>query len=108
MLDRWYHQLTTLSLKHLSLVAVAFAATLLTLYGPDLTKLLKRRTRKWPLLARAALFIGVVGVGFGALVLALTPLLRRYLLLLGPKGVIPMILVTIVALGILAERRKQI
>ncbi len=108
MLDRWYAQATLLVVSNLSYIAVAFAATLLSLYGVDITRRIKRRTRKWPFLARTSLFIVVVGFCFGALVLAATPLLSRLLLALGRGGVIPLVFATAVGLGLLAERRHHI
>ncbi len=108
MLARWYAQITAYTLAHLPLISVALAATLLTIYTPDLTRVLKRRVRKWPLLARSALFIGVMGVGFGAAVLALRPLVGRLLLALGRPWLLPLIFGAVITLGLLAERRKQL
>lgn len=97
-----------MALVHLPKIAAAFAATLLALYGADVTRRLKRPVRKWPFVARAAFFIAVVGVVFGVAALALTSVLSRVLLALGRPAVLPLMLGIVVGLGLLAERKRQI
>lgn len=108
MLQRWYADATALAVKHLPQIAFALTASLLALYGTDVTRAIKRRTRRWHFAARSALFVLVVGFCFGALVLAVTPLVSRGLLIFGKRGVIPVALLVVLGLGLLAERRKQI
>jgi Protein of unknown function (DUF3392) len=108
MLEQWYADAVAFALRHRLQIAVAFTASLLALYGTDITRAIKRRTRKWPFLARSAVFVLVVGFGFGALVLATAPLISRCLLLFGRQGVIPMVLLCVMGLGLLAQSRRLI
>lgn len=108
MLQRWYAELNGLALSHLPKIAAAFVATLLALYGADVTRWIRRYIRRWPFVARAVFFIALVGVGFGAAALALTSVLSRVLLAFDRPAVLPLILVLVVGLGLLAERRRQI
>jgi len=108
MLQRWFAELNALVLLHLPKIAAAFAATLLALYGAQVTQLFKRRIRRYAFLTRAGLFILLVGVAFGAAALLLTSAISRALLLLGRSGALPLVLAMVVGLGLLAEGRRQI
>lgn len=108
MLQHWFAELNGLVLQHLPKIAAAVAATVLALYGADVTRWLKRYIRRWPFLARAAFFIAVVGVAFGAAALMLASALSKAMLLFGRSGALPAVLALVVALGLLAERKRQI
>ena len=93
---------------YLPQLGLIIAATLLSLYGVRITNLVRLRTQRWPFAVRTALFIVIAGLGFGAMIAALAPLITSGLRLVGQPFVIPTSLAAFIAIGILAERSGRI
>lgn len=89
-------------------VALAIVATLLVIYGDDLNRSFKRHFGKNPFLVRVSLFILLCTFGYGMLSVFITEGLQR-LIARVPTHLIPlMVVAAFAALGILADRKKQV
>jgi len=94
--------------RHLPRVATVLAGVSLSLYGRHVTEALRRIAWSWPFPLRAGLFIAVVGLGFGAIIAAVAPLIAAGLRQVGTPYLVPATLSAFILLGILAERSGRI
>lgn len=93
---------------HLPRVGTVIAAAASSLYGRHLTETLRRIAHGWPFILRAALFISVVGLGFGAIIATVSPLITAGLRVVGTVYLVPATLFAFILIGILAERSGRI
>jgi hypothetical protein len=100
--------LSAFALPHLSKISLAFTATVLATYGDVLNRALRWRIATLPLLVRTAIFVVVVGFGYGALILLASPVVGRLLMLFGEFWLAPLTFGAFVGIGVLAERQKKI
>ena len=94
--------------RHLGKIGFAFFATLLAIYGQDINRAVRRRTRDYHFLLRTLIFVFLCAFGYGWLILTLAPEvagLLRYV----PARLLPLIVISLfVLLGVLAERKRKI
>lgn len=98
-------QLTSWVQPHLWTVSMAILATLLVLFGADLNRAVQELVKRLHFIFRVAIFTLVCAFGYGLLVEILTPLLAELLALGGRVWTGPLVIVALLGLGVLAERR---
>lgn len=93
---------------HLARVGTVLAGLSVSLSARHVTEPLRRFAASWPFPLRLALFVGVVGLGFGLLIGALSPFVTAGLRAVGTHYLVPAILCAFITIGILAERSGRI
>lgn len=88
-------------------IAIAIIATLLVIYGSDINRFFKRRLVRQHFIVRTFVFVLVCAFGYGAAIVFLTPLLSSFLASLSSLYLFPIVLVSFIALGMLAEHKHQ-
>ena len=103
-----YLRLSLWLAEHLPQVGTLIAGTAFSLYGRYITEILRRIAHRWPFPLRAGLYIGVVGIGFGAIIATVSPVITAGLRLVGTYYLVPATLSAFILIGILAERSGRI
>ena len=93
---------------HLANVALAISATLLAIFGSDINGGIKELIKNWHFLVRLAVFVLLVAFGYGALSLAFAHVLARLLGQIDDLYLAPVVVVTFILIGALAEHRRRI
>lgn len=93
---------------HLSMIAYAFMATLLVLYGADIIRCMRGMIKPYPLLARVLVLMILCAFGFGWATNKLTWLLERYLFAHTGAWTGLVVVLTFVGLAFLADRKKHV
>ena len=93
---------------HLELIAFSFICTLLVLYGNEITRLCKHLMRSYPFWVRVIIFMIVSGVGYGWATNELTVLLKTRILTAAGNWLFVWVLLIFIALGLLADRKRQV
>lgn len=89
-------------------IALALVASLLVIVGGDINKYIKNLISTAHFLVRMSIFIAVCTFGYGALTILLTNIITTQLDVL-PAMYLPIAVITcFAALGIYAERKRQI
>ena len=89
-------------------IAVAFVATVLFVYANDINRWVKRRIKRKHFIIRAGIFVMVCAFGYGALTVLAASVFASFLGSLDPLFLAPVVVMAFVAVGIVAERKKQI
>lgn len=103
-LDKVLYFLTDWVRPHLFEIAFAMIATLLIIYGDNLTSFLKGQTESLNFFVRLTVFVAFCAFGFTLISNYLTPLLRD-LLLETDKWLGLVVIGTFYAIGLLANRK---
>jgi hypothetical protein len=93
---------------HLLAISLALLATILTIYGDDINRSVKRQFAKATFLVRVSAFVALCAFGYGFLNIALGKVLADMLGGLDGVTLAPAIILAFFGLGLLAERRNQI
>jgi hypothetical protein len=93
---------------HLAYVALAVSATLLAIFGSDISGGVKEWVKNWHFPVRLAVFVFLVTFGYGAMSLAFARFLAGLLGRIDDLYLAPAILITFVLIGALAEHKKNI
>ncbi|MBY4675477.1 DUF3392 domain-containing protein [Marinobacterium arenosum] len=93
---------------YLNQCAMAMIATVLVIYGSDINNAIKRLIARHHFLIRTLVFVLVCAFGYGLLTVWLTPLLAGQLARIPGLYLAPAIGLIFIALGILAQRQRQI
>jgi len=93
---------------YLQEVSFAMVASVVFIYGEDLNALLKKQIQPYHVLVRILIFIVVCAFGYGALTVFLAMALERVLDGMDSVSLVLLLLGFILAIGLMAERRKQI
>ena len=99
----------TLSLwarDHLAAIATAFATALLTIYGDNINRAVKKRIRRRHFLIRTLVFILLCGFGYGLLTVLIAPGIANLLSLYGTRYLAFAICLGFAGVGFLADRKK--
>jgi hypothetical protein len=89
-------------------IALALVASLLVIAGGDINRYIKNLISSAHFLVRMSIFIAVCTFGYGALTVLLTNIITTQLAVL-PAMYLPLaVIVCFAALGIYAERKKQV
>ena len=94
--------------SHNSSISIAWTASFLVLFGPELTSLAKKVAKSWNFVFRVLFFIIVCGFAYGILGLYLSKILLKQLNSLDNIWLLVATCVSFVVLGIVAERKNKI
>ena len=89
-------------------ISIAITSTVLAIYGSDINKRFKSAIRKQVFVVRVFAFVMLVAFGYGLLNLALARLVSRLLMRSDDLWLSPMVLLIFIAIGVIAEERRQI
>ncbi len=89
-------------------VAMAMAATLLVIYGNDINRFFRRRVKQWEFPLRVLFFVCLCAFGYGYASLMLTRFLQYIFAQLDIWTFSGATLICFIALGLLAEHKKQL
>ena len=93
---------------HLNSISFAMVATLLAIFGQDMNRALRSRTRHLHFVWRTLAFIFLCAFGYGWLTLYVSPKLGWALRHVPPRALPVAIVLLFVILGIIAERKRKI
>ncbi|PYE34515.1 uncharacterized protein DUF3392 [Idiomarina fontislapidosi] len=102
------NQLGMMLRQHTYEIAMMVMATLLVIYGDEVNGLVKRLVGKYPFIVRALVFVALCAFGYGYLLIGFTPILASWIYAIPLHLLGPAVLITLLVLGILAERKKQL
>lgn len=91
--------------SHLDEIALAVVAALLVLFGPPVNAWLQRQVGSLNFVLRTLLFVLLCAVGYGMLIVHVTPWLAKGLAQLNNYTLAPALVLVFVAIGVIAERR---
>lgn len=93
---------------HLLQISMAFVATLLVVYGNTINKAIKRHINHYSFFLRVTIFVTICAFGYGLIMVFTTPFLAKLLARLEKLYLSPVVILSFLAVGVLAERRNQI
>lgn len=93
---------------HIDDVALALVATVLVVSGDKINELLRLVVRKQRLWLRLSAFIVLCSVGYGALSVWLTPLVREFLLTLPAIQLLLVVIGGFVTIAVIAQKQRKI
>ena len=93
---------------YLNEICFALIATLLAIYGQDINRALRARTRHLHFALRTLTFIMLCAFGYGWLTLMVAPRLAWLVRQLPLRSIPFVVLITFVLLGMIAERKRKI
>lgn len=96
-LDAWVRQ-------YVLMIAMAQVATLLVVFGDHINAIVRVLVKPYPFVVRVGAFVALCAFGYGALTAFTTPLYAKLLAMLNGYMLTPVILVTFILIGMLAER----
>ena len=88
-------------------IAYGMIAAVLFIYGNDINAWIRRHVKFKHFFARLTVFVLVCAFGYGAATVFLANILANFLNRLDHYSLAPVVLLTFVIIGILAERRNQ-
>ena len=88
-------------------ISIAIIATLLTIFGEDLNKSIKRHLRPTHFFTRLLIFVLVCAFGYGALSVFMTRLITEMLSCVGSLALAPIVIGVFLIIGYLAEHKNQ-
>ena len=89
-------------------IAMAITAAILVLFGEHINSIIRNMVKGYNFFVRLTVFIFVVAFGYGALTLAIAHLLARLLAQIPNLYLFLVLLLIFIAIGIIAEEKKQI
>jgi hypothetical protein len=92
---------------YLSQIATAMMVTLLVIYGSSVNRAVKKHISHHNFLIRLIVFVLLCAFGYGAVMALATPILAQYLSRLRGIYLSPVVILSFLFIGILAERKKQ-
>jgi hypothetical protein len=96
-LSRW-------SRSHLYDISLAIMATLLVLFGPGINAWVQRSTASMNFILRTLIFVLLCAVGYGLVIVFVTPLLAKGLGHFNNFTLAPVLILVFFVIGILADR----
>lgn len=108
LVEASYLRLSVWLEAHLPQTGTLIAGTTFSLYGRILADRVRRVAHEWPFILRVALFVGMVGFGFGLIIATISPLVTAGLRWVGLPFLVPTILAAFLVIGILGERSGRI
>jgi len=88
--------------------AMAIIATLLVLFGSEVTQAIRQLIKKQHIILRTAIFVIVCAFGYGAATVWLTGVFARWLAQVPDVYLMPSILAIFVMLGLYAQKQRHI
>ncbi len=96
------------SRQHLSQISIALIATLLAIYGQDINRWVRQRTRQYHFIVRTLFFVFLCAFGYGWFTVYAGPHMTSLFQRLPPRVLPAVIIAIFVLLGVLAERKRKI
>lgn len=93
---------------YLSEIGLSMAATLLVIFGEDITDFLKKQIGSLKFFLKLTLFILFCAFGFAFLTSFVTPLIVQQLASVPNLWLAPMIIVIFYGIGMLAQKKKML
>ncbi|NMP31364.1 DUF3392 domain-containing protein [Thalassotalea sp. M1531] len=88
--------------------AMAIIATLLVLFGAEISQAIRQLIKKQHILVRTLVFVFVCAFGYGALTVWLTGLFSQWLGMISDLYLMPVILLIFIVLGLYAQKQRHI
>ncbi|MFD2165947.1 DUF3392 domain-containing protein [Thalassotalea euphylliae] len=88
--------------------AMAIVATLLVLFGGEISKAIRQLIRHQHLMIRTFIFVLVCAFGYGALTIWLSKVLTQWIAIIPDVYLAPTVLSVFMLLGLYAQKQKQI
>ncbi|WP_448211142.1 DUF3392 domain-containing protein [Colwellia sp. MEBiC06753] len=88
--------------------AMAIIATLLVLFGGEISQSIRQLIRKHHIIFRTIIFVFVCAFGYGALTVWLSGLLAEFLSKISDLYLVPSIVAIFVILGLYAQKQRHI
>ena len=107
MLSTIAKELSELITEHRLQIAYGMIAAVLFIYGNDINSWIRRHVKFKHFFARLAVFVVICAFGYGAATVFLANILAEFLYKLDGYSLAPVVLLTFIIIGILAERRNQ-
>jgi len=107
-MNQFFMQLGYLAKPHMGDFSMMIIATLLVIYGNSINQAIRRQVSGMHFILRTFVFILICAFGYGLATVHLAPLLSRLLLQIPTIWLGLACLAILIALGMLAERKKQI
>lgn len=89
-------------------IALAMVATCLVVFGDDINRFIRRQISSLHFIWRTGIFILVCAFGYGAITIFLTPIVAGLLVRLTNIELPWVCLAIFIALGMLAQRKRQV
>jgi len=93
---------------YLSVIGLSMAATLLVIFGEDITGFLKKQIGSLKFFLKLTLFILFCAFGFAFLMSFVTPLIVRQLASVPNLWLAPIIILIFYGIGLLAQKKKML
>lgn len=88
--------------------AMAIIATLLVLFGAEVSQAIRQLIKKQHLIVRTLVFVLVCAFGYGALTIWLSQMLAVALQSIADVYLVPAVVIIFLALGLYAQKQKHI
>ncbi|MBU2863835.1 DUF3392 family protein [Reinekea marina] len=92
---------------HLTFIASAYIATILVIYGARINKAVWALVKGAHFIIRTLVFVALCAVGYGAISVYLVPVVRELLLLAGALWLGPLVVISFLFIGWLAEQNSR-
>jgi len=100
--------LVSMTRKYQSQISLGLMATLLAIYGQDINRWVRHKTRHQHFIVRTTVFIFLCTFGYGWFTIFCAPHLSGALSRLPPRFLPGTVFMLFVVLGVLAERKRKI
>jgi len=104
----WLTDVSIFMRGHLASISLATVASLLAVFGGEISRSVRNSIKSYNFFVRAGVFILLVTFGYGALTVLFASLLARGLAHLDNRWLAPVVVFTFVVIAIVAEEKKQI
>jgi cation transport ATPase len=92
---------------HLTFIASAYIATILVIYGARLNKAVWALVKGAHFIVRTLVFVALCAIGYGTISVYLVPVVRDVLLLAGALWLGPLVVLSFLLIGWLAEHHSR-
>lgn len=93
---------------HLTVIAMALVTSVMTVYGNDMTRVVRNAIKAHNFFVRASVFFFLVAFGYGALALVAGSLIGQMLGALNNHWLAPTVVVLFLIVAVAAEEKRQI
>lgn len=102
-ITEYYHLLDNWLRQSIFMIAMAQIATILTIFGDQINGVLRLFVKPYPFFLRVSAFVALCAFGYGAITAFSTPLYAGLLAKLNSFLLTPVVLVSFILIGMLAE-----
>lgn len=93
---------------HINDITLGLVATSLVVFGDDINNMLRSLLKKQHLLLRLIAFILLCSLGYSALAVSLTPLLKQLLLSLNDWQLLTFVIGSFLILALIAQKQRRV